>query len=122
MLALLPFFALKVVNVTTTSLAVKKATADLVKDLRHAKNLAKENGANISVTSRPASGSESSAYLLQDDQRTIEEINLAKGVSVTGRVRFDQRGLPSQQATFVIKKGQKETKVEVDANGIISAP
>lgn len=122
MLALLPFFALKVVNVTTTSLAVKNTTVDLVKDLRRARQFAKEHGVRISVVSRQENKMEAGAYLIEDDFRTIEEIVLPRGVAVTGMVKFDPHGIPLQPASFLITKASKQNKVIVDANGIISAP
>jgi hypothetical protein len=122
MLALLPFFAFKVVSVTNASLAVKNTTVDLVKDLRRARQLAKEHGVRIALVSRQENKMEASAYLIEDDQRTIEEIVLPRGVTVTGMVKFDAHGIPLEPASFNISKALKQSKVIVDANGIISAP
>lgn len=122
MLALLPVFASKVLDVTTTQLAVKNGAADLARDLSRAKTLAKEGGVNIGVVSRKASSMNPPAYLIQDDQRTIEEVLLPKGVSIDGAVKFDGQGNPTKPSSFTIKKGLKSTTILIDANGVISSP
>ncbi|HEY9776085.1 MAG TPA: hypothetical protein V6C81_20145 [Planktothrix sp.] len=122
MLALLPFFAMRVVGVTETSLMVKNTTVDLVKDLRKAKQLARDHALPISVVSRAGTPLEPSAYLIEDQRHMIEEIVLPRGVAVEGQIVFDPAGVPVRPATFVIKKGPKNAQVTVDAKGIISAP
>ena len=62
------------------------------------------------------------AYLIQDDQRTIEEVVLPKGVTVDGSVKFNNIGIPDAPASFTISKGAKKARVVIDATGIISAP
>lgn len=122
MMLLLPVFAVKVVNVTTTHLAVKNTAVDLVRDLIHAKQMAKDYTVNITVTSRPATPTDSCAYLIQDDQRTLEEVVLPKGVSLVGSVVFDPRGLPNSAASFIVTKGRLSAHVDVDTSGMISSP
>jgi hypothetical protein len=124
MLALLPFFAMRIVGVTETSLMVKNTTVDLGKDLRKAKQLARDHVVPISVVSRAGDSLEPSAYLIEDQRsgHMIEEIVLPRGVTVEGQITFDPAGLPVKPATFLIKKGPKQAQVAVDAKGIISAP
>jgi len=122
MLALLPFFALKVVNVTTTQLAVKNTAVDLVNDLNRAKGFAKDGNVSITVASRQDPKSGPPAYLIQDDLRTIEEIVLPKGVSIEGSVKFDASGKPAAATSFTITKGLKHVRVVVDDAGVISSP
>jgi len=122
MLALLPFFAMKVVDVASTQLFVKNAAVDLVNDLNKAKTYAKEGGVNITIESRPSSNMGPPAYLIQDDQRTIEEIVLPKGVHVEGICKFDPSGKPTKASTFTITKGLKHMRVIVDEEGVISSP
>lgn len=122
MLVAIPFFAIKVVTITTASLNVKKTAADLVKDLIRVKQLAKDHGISISVTTRPPGQGESAAYLIQDDQRTIEEVVIPPGLNISGQVTFDVRGVPIKPTEFVISKGAKVQKVAVDEQGMITEP
>jgi hypothetical protein len=122
MLVLLPICAWTVVNITTTSLAVKNSSVDLAKDLNRCKQLAKDGGVNITMVSRRDSVMGPPAYLIQDDQRTIEEVVLPKGVTVDGSVKFNNLGIPDAPAAFTISKGPKKARVVIDATGIISAP
>lgn len=122
MIVAIPFFAIKVVTITTTSLNVKKTAADLVKDLIRVKQLAKDHGIAISVVTRPPTQIEAAAYLIQDDQRTIEEVVIPVGLNITGQVTFDLHGVPTKPGEFSISKGQKSQKVSVDAQGMITEP
>jgi hypothetical protein len=122
MLALLPFFAMKVVGVTETQLMVKNTTNDLVTDLRKARQMAKDHAVGIIVIGRAASKLNPPAYLIEDKRRMIEEIVLPSGVTVEGSVEFNPSGLPLKPSRFFIKKGVRESQVAIDERGVISAP
>ncbi len=115
----IPFFAFKVVDLTSTNLAVRQTGVDLVKDLVRAKDISKENGLSITVCGRPATESEGTAYLIQNGNRTIEEVLLPKGVSVLGSVTFDETGTPTMPgANFTISKGWKSSHISLTPQGI----
>jgi len=115
----IPFFAFKVVDLTSTQLAVRQTGVDLVKDLVRAKDISKEYGLSITVCGRPATESEGTAYLIQNGNRTIEEVLLPKGVNVLGSVTFDDTGTPTLPgATFTISKGWKSSHISLTREGI----
>lgn len=115
----IPFFAFRVVDLTSTNLAVRQTGVDLVKDLVRAKDISKENGLSITVCGRPATQNEGTAYLIQNGNRTIEEVLLPKGVNVVGSVTFDDTGTPTMPgATFTISKGWKSSHVTLTREGI----
>ncbi len=119
MVVAIPFFAFRVVDLTSTNLAVRQTGVDLVKDLVRAKDISKENGLSITVCGRPASPSEGTAYLIQNGNRTIEEVLLPKGVNVVGSVTFDETGTPTiPGASFTISKGWKSSHVTLTREGI----
>ena len=115
----IPFFAFKVVDLTSTQLAVRQTGVDLVKDLVRAKDISKEYGLSITVCGRPATESEGTAYLIQNGNRTIEEVLLPKGVNVLGSVTFDESGTPTMPgANFTISKGWKSSHISLTREGI----
>ncbi|MBX9947535.1 MAG: hypothetical protein K2Y39_00095 [Candidatus Obscuribacterales bacterium] len=115
----IPFFAFRVVDLTSTNLAVRQTGVDLVKDLVRAKDISKENGLSITVCGRPATENEGTAYLIQNGNRTIEEVLLPKGVNVVGSVTFDDTGTPTMPgASFTISKGWKSSHVTLTREGI----
>ncbi|HIA55357.1 MAG TPA: hypothetical protein EYN91_25285 [Candidatus Melainabacteria bacterium] len=115
----IPFFAFRVVDLTSTNLSVRQTGVDLVKDLVRAKDISKENGLSITVCGRPATENEGTAYLIQNGNRTIEEVLLPKGVNVVGSVTFDENGMPTLPgATFTISKGWKSSHVTLTREGI----
>lgn len=120
MIVAIPFFAYRVVDLTSTQLAVKQTAVDLVKDLVRAKDISKEFGLAITVSGRPGENKKPGAYLIQNGERTIEEVVLPKGVSVLGAITFDEQGVPSSRGTFTISKGWKTQHVNIGADGIAS--
>lgn len=119
MVVAIPFFAFRVVDLTSTNLAVRQTGVDLVKDLVRAKDISKENGLSITVCGRPATQNEGTAYLIQNGNRTIEEVLLPKGVNVVGSVTFDDTGTPTMPgASFTISKGWKSSHVTLTREGI----
>ncbi len=115
----IPFFAFKVVDLTSTQLAVRQTGVDLVKDLVRAKDISKEYGLSITVCGRPATETEGTAYLIQNGNRTIEEVLLPKGVNVLGSVTFNESGTPTLPgATFTITKGWKSNHITLTSEGI----
>ena len=120
MLLAVPFFAFRIVSHTATSLAVSNTAVDLVNDLIRAKDISRDSGLNITVTSKPAEAEKPAAYLLENGTNVIEQVDLPKGVSIVGAVNFDDRGMPTQAASFIISKGFKSVTVEVDAQGTVS--
>ena len=115
----IPFFAFKVVDLTSTQLAVRQTGVDLVKDLVRAKDISKEYGLSITVCGRPATEVDGTAYLIQNGNRTIEEVLLPKGVNVLGSVTFDESGTPTMPgANFTISKGWKSSHISLTREGI----
>jgi hypothetical protein len=115
----IPFFAFKVVDLTSTQLAVRQTGVDLVRDLVRAKDISKEYGLSITVCGRPATENEGTAYLIQNGNRTIEEVLLPKGVNVLGSVTFDESGTPTMPgANFTISKGWKSSHISLSREGI----
>lgn len=119
MVLAIPFFAYRVVDITSTQLAVKQTGVDLVQDLRRAKDISKEYGLSITVCGRPANEKDGTAYLIQNGNRTIEEVLLPKGVNVIGSVTFDETGTPSTPgAAFTISKFWKSNRITLTKDGI----
>ena len=118
----LPFFAFRVVDATTSTLAVRNTAAELVQDLIKWKKTAEDDKTFIQVTTRPTVGHKGFAYVVKQGERSLEEVLLPPGVAIVGTVVFDGEGMPKSAATFVITKGSKSVRVEVDPNGLITAP
>lgn len=118
----LPLFALKVVDHATTTLAVKNTSVDLVNDLIRCKGLAKEHQVNITLTSRNPTDKTPAAYEIRDEEKTVEEVILPKGVNVVGSVTFDPQGLPLHAASFIVSKGIRSAHVDVSKQGDIAVP
>lgn len=118
----LPLFALKVVDHATTTLAVKNTSVDLVNDLIRCKGLAKEHQVNITLTSRNPTDKSPAGYEIRDEEKTVEEVILPKGVNVVGSVTFDPQGLPLHSASFIVSKGIRSSHVDVSKQGEIAVP
>ncbi len=118
----LPFFAFKVVDATTSTLAVKNTAAELVQDLIRWKKTAEDEKTSIQITTRPTVGHKGFAYVVKQGDRSLEEVMLPPGVAIVGTVIFDSEGTPKSAATFVITKSSKSVRVEVEPNGLITAP
>jgi hypothetical protein len=116
----LPLLAFKVVDYTTTVLAVKNSAVDLVNDLIRCKNLAKEYNTSITLKCRTAEANQGSAYEIRDEHKAVEEVILPKGVNVVGAVTFHPEGVPRGPASFIVTKGFRNSHVEIDAQGIIT--
>lgn len=120
MIVAIPFFAYRVVDLTSTQLAVGQTSLDLVKDLIRAKEISKDFGLSITVSGRPRQESKPAAYLIQNGERIMEEVALPKGVSVLGAVTFNEQGIPNSRGSFTISKGWKTQHVDVAADGTTS--
>lgn len=118
----LPFFAYKVVDATTSTLAVRNTAAELVQDLIRWKKTAFDEKTEIQITTKQIDRGKGFAYVVKQDDRRLEEVLLPPGASIVGTVLFDKEGIPKSAATFVISKGTKNVRVEVDSTGLIKAP
>jgi hypothetical protein len=118
----LPLFALKVVDHATTTLAVKNTSVDLVNDLIRCQSLAKQHQVNITLTSRTSTDKEPGAYEIRDEEKTVEEVILPKGVNVVGSVTFTPLGPPLHASSFIVSKGIRSAHVDVSNQGTIAVP
>lgn len=116
----LPLLAYKVVDYTTTILAVKNSAVDLVNDLLRCKNLAKQYNTSITLKCRVAENNQGSAYEIRDEEKAVEEVILPKGVNVVGSVTFNHDGLPGGPSSFIVTKGFRNSHVEIDSQGMIT--
>ena len=121
MLFVVPFFAFRIVDTAGTTLMVQNTAVDLAKDLRKAKEIARDFHLNITVVSAPPTVNEPSSYLIQSGSRTIEQIILPNGVSIAGTVTFTDTGMPATPASFIIAKGGRTAFVEVSRDGNTSS-
>ncbi|PWT97218.1 MAG: hypothetical protein C5B53_08385 [Candidatus Melainabacteria bacterium] len=112
-----PFFAFRIVDIAGTSLMVQNTAVDLVRDLIRAREIAKDYGLVITVSSALPAGNDPCSYLIQNGTRTIEQVVLPRGVSMVGSVTFDEKGSPRNRASFIVNKGARTTYVEVDTQG-----
>jgi hypothetical protein len=112
-----PFFAFRIVDIAGTSLMVQNTAVDLVRDLIRAREIAKDYGLVITVSSALSTGSDPCSYLIQNGTRTIEQVVLPRGVSMVGSVTFNEEGMPRNRASFIVNKGTRTTYVEVDTQG-----
>ena len=67
-----PFFAFRVVDYTTKQLTFNNAAHDLVKDLRRAKDMAREFQIDIQVSSFAATPEKPAGYLIKTGTKTME--------------------------------------------------
>jgi hypothetical protein len=118
----LPLFALKVVDHATTTLAVKNTSVDLVNDLIRCQGLAKQHQVNITLTSRTSTDKAPGAYEIRDEEKTVEEVILPKGVNVVGSVTFTPLGSPLHASSFIVSKGIRSAHVDVSNQGLIAVP
>jgi hypothetical protein len=112
-----PFFALRIVDIAGTSLMVQNTAVELVRDLIRAREIAKDYGLTITVSSAPSNSAEPCSYLIQNGTRTIEQVVLPRGVSMIGSITFDEKGFPRNRASFIVSKGTRTSYVEVDTQG-----
>jgi hypothetical protein len=117
MLLAVPFFAFRIVDTTGTALMVKNTSVDLVRDLIRARSIARDYKLPITVSSLQVRSTDSCAYVIQNGPRTIEQIVLPHGVSMSGSVTFDENGTPKERSSFVVSKGLRSVTVEVDSTG-----
>ena len=118
----LPFFALKVLYTTTSTLSIKNTVVDLVRDLINWQQTARLKHVAIKLESRPSSKSGPSMYCISQEGRTLEEVRLPAGVSIIGSVTFTESGMPESPSSFLVTKGVRSSHVEIDKQGIVSAP
>jgi len=117
MFLVVPYFAFRIVDIAGTSLMVQNTAVDLIRDLIRAREIAKDYGLIITVSSAPSTGNQRCSYLIQNGTRTIEQVVLPQGVSMIGSVSFNEKGFPQNRASFIVTKGAKTTTVEVDMQG-----
>ena len=118
----LPFFALKVIYTTTSTLSVKSTVVDLVRDLLNWQRVAREKHVQIKLSSKVGTKGEPFMYCIYQDDRTLEEVRLPAGVSIIGSVTFTSSGSPEGPASFVVTKGIKSSSVDIDTQGMIRVP
>jgi hypothetical protein len=111
-----PFFAFRIVDIAGTSMMVQNTAVDLVTNLIRAKEIAKDYGLVITVSSAPAAN-DSCSYLILNGTRTLDQIVLPRGVSMVGSITFEAEGTPRSRASFMVSKGSRTTYVEVDNRG-----
>ena len=114
-----PFFAFRVVDYTTKQLTFNNAAHDLVKDLRRAKDMAREFQIDIQVSSFAATPEKPAGYLIKTGTKTMEEVVIPAGVSIQGGVAFDAEGVPEKPGSFDLKLGNREVSVDVDLAGVV---
>jgi len=117
MVVVIPFFAFRIVDTAGTALMVQNTSADLVKDLIKAQEIARDFHLSVTVTSAPPTLNEPSSYLIQSESKTIEQVILPNGVNIAGAVTFNDGGSPKTPASFMIGKGGKSTLVLIDRDG-----
>jgi hypothetical protein len=120
LLIVIPFFAYRIVDTAGTALMVQNTAVDLVKDLRKAKDIARDFHLNVTVTSAPPTMNEPSSYLIQSGPKTIEQVILPNGVSIAGSITFNDGGLPLTPSSFIIAKGGRTASVQVNREGSMS--
>jgi hypothetical protein len=118
----LPFFALKVLYTTTSTLSIKNTVVDLVRDLINWQQTARMKHVAIKLESKAATNAEPAKYCISQEGQTLEEVKLPAGVSIIGSVTFTASGMPESPSSFLVTKGFRSSHVEIDNQGIISAP
>ncbi|HEY9754117.1 MAG TPA: hypothetical protein V6C97_03025 [Oculatellaceae cyanobacterium] len=118
----LPFFALKVVYTTTSSMAIKNSVVDLVRDLISWQKNAREKHIDVKIESKVAEPGQPSMYVVTQDGRTLEEVRLPAGVTIVGSVTFTAEGAPAAPGSFIITKGIRSATVDIDKQGLVRAP
>jgi hypothetical protein len=117
MLLAIPFFAFRIVDATGTSLMVKNTSVDLVKELIQARETAKNLKLPITVSTCKHVANQPNAYLIQNGERTLQQVILPPGLSMIGSVTFDESGIPIARSAFTISKGLRSVTVEIDSEG-----
>jgi hypothetical protein len=118
----LPFFALKVVYTTTSTMAIKNSVVDLVRDLINWQKISREKHIVVKIESKPAQNGQPSMYVVTQDDRTLEEVRLPQGVTVVGSVILTPQGTPEAPSSFIVTKGIRSSTVDIDKQGLIRAP
>ena len=118
----LPFFALKVIYTTTSTLSVKTTVVDLVRDLLNWQKIARDKHTEIKIASKAGVNGQPFMYCIYQEDRTLEEVRLPQGVSMIGSVTFTTSGAPDGPASFVVSKGIRSSIVEIDPQGLIRVP
>jgi hypothetical protein len=76
----------------------------------------------IKLESKAATNAEPAKYCISQEGQTLEEVKLPAGVSIIGSVTFTASGMPESPSSFLVTKGFRSSHVEIDNQGIISAP
>jgi hypothetical protein len=117
-----PFFALKVVSISSATLSIKNTTVGLVRELETWRAKAKNNHLQITIQSQTGADGKPFSYSVIGNGQTLQEVLLPSGVAMIGSVTFKPDGEPKAASLFIIYKGARSSHVEVDSHGLISAP
>jgi hypothetical protein len=118
----MPLFAFRVIDYTARQLALQNSAHDLVKDIRRVKLMAGKFNFDVTVEARKGLNGKPACYVLRNGDHVMEEIVLAKGVSMIGEVTFHPDGHPKSPATFEIHTDNRSLSVDVDGSGAVSMP
>ena len=118
----MPLFAWRVIDYTARQLALQNSTHDLVRDIRRVKQMSGTFGYDVTVEAKKGGSDKPSSYVIRHDTNILEEIILAKGVSMIGEVTFHPDGKPKSPATFEVRNENRSLNVDVDGQGVVSMP
>jgi hypothetical protein len=118
----MPLFAFRVIDYTARQLALQNSAHDLVKDIRRVRQMAGAFKFDVTVEARKGQGGRPPSYVIRHDNHVLEEIILAKGVSMLGEVTFHPDGTPKSPAMFDVHNETRSLSVDVDSQGVVSMP
>ena len=118
----MPLFAFRVIDYTARQLGLQNSAHDLVKDIRRVKLMASHFNYDVTVEAKKSQHDKPSSYVIRHDEHVLEEIILAKGVSMMGEVTFHPDGRPKSPATFEVHNENRSLNVDVDGQGVVSMP
>lgn len=115
----MPLFAFRVIDYTARELALLNTAHDLVKDIRRVKDMASTMHENVTVEARKEQSGKPACYVIRQGDKILEEIILAKGVSMIGEVTFQPDGKPKSPSTFEVHNEKRSLPVDVDGQGMV---
>jgi hypothetical protein len=118
----MPLFAFRVIDYTARQLNLQNTAHDLVKDIRRVKIMAGKFDKDVTVEAKKSVFGKPASYVIRQDDHILEEIVLAKGVTMLGEVTFAPDGKPLSAATFELHTDTKSLSVDVEGDGTVSAP
>ncbi|MBS1993316.1 MAG: hypothetical protein JSS83_22525 [Cyanobacteria bacterium SZAS LIN-3] len=116
----MPLFAFRVIDYSARQLALQNGAHDVVKDIRRAREMAIQMKFDVTVEGRKSQYGKPSSYVIRNQNRVLEEIILAKGVTIIGEVTFQPDGKPKSPAIFEVHSETRSLIVDVDAQGGVS--